>query len=605
MCNYFPNKRSYDEYKHFAQVVWKATYLIGVGRRTTTTTGQKCTYVVTRYSPGAEQGPAEFINIPKGNFDASTCSGKVTSGGRTVRNTQASAGLATQPGNGGSSESGRQPAIYAGRELQGSPAGGGRVPVSASSQPPGSSQLPELPVGSQPKSVLAETSERGGMLGNGGTTEGNYVPGVKSTSVPDTGDRERATNPENSHISPLIEQHETGSVESLPGTIGQPVSPTPDNPTSNEKGKPDKPASFTEGNPDNPANEAGEQVNQAKPVETGKPAGSTEDNPVTPENPTNQANNPNGAENPNKQLVNQASQANPAQPSRPTEQANDPAKSPEDVSSGSVKQCPPCPSSNAKKQQEPQGSQGSQPQSTEASKSLPSGNEVSQGQPSGTNVLPGVGGGREVSESQPSEGSNAATSEVKPSNEGKLEGNVASPESAGVAGGTNPSENTPESQGGREGGGNKSGPQGVNEGDTGSSGGNDPSVNQPTRENQSVEAGNSGSTGEGTGVTSGGGQGSTGVTSGGTAESQGQSSGGPEGSQGVTGPEGQSQSAGNLERTGTTQGEGSRTGLGESGTNGIGGGQGGQTEATQGVSEQGGKPDSISEGGAFFEGEFY
>ena len=431
-----------------------------------------------------------------------------------------------------------------------------------------------LPASSQParhstppESVQTEVNEGGGMAGNSGVKGSNYKPGVIPTSVPGTGDLERATNSEKSHISPLIEQHEAGSQGSLVGLVGQQMSPTPAphcppctgnevqtqsfeapggtetlpvTPIPSKKGQPDKPGSSAEGNS---ANEPDKQVNQANPAETSKPASSTEVNPVRPDNPVANSNEP---EKPNEQVVNQG---NPVQPGKPTGEANNlvkpeklvdpgkPSQSPGDTPSCKEKQCPPCscPNKESGEQRKPESSQGSQPQSAEASNSSPSGKAVSQG----------VGGNKGVPQAQASESSN-----------------VVSPESAGVAGRTSPNQSPPESQSGRESGGNKLGSQGVNEG------GNNPSVNQPTRENESGKAGNPSGT----------------STDGGAEGSPTGSQGGSEGSQRVS--ESPSQSAGNSELTGTTQGT-----------------QGGQTGATQGASEQGGTSGSIPEGGAFVEGE--
>ena len=426
-----------------------------------------------------------------------------------------------------------------------------------------------------PESVQTEVNKGGDMPGNSGVTGSNYKPGVKPISVPGTGDLKRATNSEKSHISPLIEQHETGSQGSLAGLVGQQMSPTPaphcppctgneiqtqsfetprgtetlpDTPIPSNKGQPDKPGSSAEGNS---ANEPDKQVNQANPAETSKPASSTEVNPVRPDNPVANSNKP---DKPNEQVVDQG---NPVQPGKPTGQANNlarpeklvdpgkPSQSPGDISSCKEKQCPscPCPNKESGEQQKPESSQGSQSQSAEASNSSPSGNEVSQGQPSGKAVSQEVGGNKGVPQAQPSESSN-----------------VVPPESAGVAGGTNPNQNPPESQNG----GNKLGSQGVNEG------GNNPSVNQPTRENESGKAENP------TGTS----------TDGGAEGSPTGSQGGSKGSQRVSGTAGPSQSAGNSGLTGATQGT-----------------QAGQTGTTQGASEQGGTSGSIPEGGAFVEGE--
>ncbi|CAB3991903.1 PRY1-like isoform X1 [Paramuricea clavata] len=646
-CNYFTSKKSYNEYKHFAQVVWKATYLIGVGRRTSTKSGQKCTYVVTRYRPGAEQGPAESANIPKGNFDSSICSGN--SGG-TGANIQASGGFASQTGGRGTSES----ATNSGQSMQGRPAQGNAVPQpSESAQLAGSSnagspargasnsaqstqsmpaagkpvsqsessQPARLPTNSQPAgystpagSMGTETSEGGGVVGNNGITESNSVPSVTPTSVPGTGDRERASNPENSHISPLIEQQETGSQGSQ-GTGGQQVSPTStpycppcpgtdiqtesfetsggaerlpesgNNPRSDREeeqsssnSNPDQLASSTNsGNPSdqtNPANpdKPAEQVDSVDSTNPGKPVDQT--NTANPDKPAEQVNSGKTVE-----PVNPVDKANPDEQGKPAEQTN-PAK-PDNpvVSSGSEKQCPACSCPKKQGSENPQGSKGSQQQTSEGSKSSPGGNEVSHGQPSG----------KEVSQGQSSESNNTPTNEVKPSSEGRPGGNVASSESAGVSGKTTLSENPPASQGGREGGEGKPASQGAIEGNTGS-GTSEPSVNQPTRENQSAETGNPSRPSEGTGVTSGGSEGTIGISSEGTGGSQGSSSGGSEGSQGT-------------ENTETT--EGSRTGsegTGDTGDKGTGGVEGGQTEATQGAGGQGGGVSGgIPEGGAFIE----
>ena len=595
-CNYFDNRKSYNEYKHFAQVVWKATYLIGVGRRTSTKSGQTCTYVVTRYRPGAEQGSAESINIPKGNFDSSICSGN--SGG-TGANTQPAAVITSQTGGKGTSgsttnsgesmqgksaqehttgpsESGRlagssnapSPEMGASNTAQstGERAAGGPENPSESNQPLG------LPSGAQPTKYSAprgsagtETGEGGSMSGNGGITGSNSIPNPTPTSVPGTGDRERASDPENSHISPLIEQHETGSGGSLEENGGEQGSPIPaphcppcpgtdiqtesfetsggaeslpksnNNPSSPGEGeqssnnpRPDQPAGSTN------SGKPSEQTSSANPD---KPAEQV--NPVRPDNP---ANPPKSAEQ-----VNPVDKANPDEQGRPDEQGNptEPV-----ATSGNGKQCPPCSCSNKERNEKPGSSQGSQGRKPETGGGAEGGKGVSQGAESG----------KEVSQGQSGEGGNAPSNEVKPSSEERPGGNVASPESAGVSGETTSSENPPASQGSREGGEGKPGSQGVNGGNTGSSG-----------------------------------------------NSPGSSSGDSKGSQGVAGTENQSQSAGNPAGTETTQGEGSKTSSGESagetGGNGMGGGQGGQAGATQGTSGQG-EAGSIPEGGAFVESKF-
>ena len=628
--------------------MWKATYLIGVGRRTSTKSGQKCTYVVTRYRPGAEPGPAESVNIPKGNFDSSICSGNSVG---TTTNMQVSAGVTPQTGNKvtpgsvtnfGQSipgkpvpeQKGHQPSEsggFVGSSNAGFPEKGGNSgqnagesmstvekPLSQSK----SSQVIVLPDNGQPPKYSAPTGSTGTAInvagsteGNSGTAEGNIIPNVTPTSVPGTGDRERAKNPENSHVSPLIEQSETGSKGSLEESGDQQVShkpsphcpPCPGSelqtesfetsggaenlPASNNDpvstgesqsvdSKPDQPA--VSSNPENPleqsiAGKPDKSAEQVSPVNGNNPAnpGKPPDqvNPVNTVNPAEQGKPGDKQANPGKppEQVNPVNTVNPVEQGKP-----DDDKLANPTKPGNEKQCPPCScpkKEGNEKPEAPQGSQGNKPSSGEESKTSPS--QERPGEKGGNSVLQGQPSGTEVSQGQPSEGNNVPTNEVKPSNEG----NVVSPSPSGQSSG--------------EGGEGNPTVQGVNGGNTGSVGTSGAGGNQPAKE--PTEIGSPNSPSEGASVTSGGSEGSTGTT--------GASSGGKEGTQGVADRENQSQSAGKTEGTGTTQGEGSRTSPGETGSSGTGdGGQAGGTQGTNG--QEGGQSGSKPEGGAFVESKF-
>ncbi|XP_065676309.1 uncharacterized protein LOC100206500 isoform X3 [Hydra vulgaris] len=58
---------------HFTQVVWKSSTLLGMGKFTTKTHSETCTYVVARYKKPGNVAGLYKSNVMKGNFDESLC----------------------------------------------------------------------------------------------------------------------------------------------------------------------------------------------------------------------------------------------------------------------------------------------------------------------------------------------------------------------------------------------------------------------------------------------------------------------------------------------------------------------------------------------------
>ena len=65
------NEFDFNGYKKgvepFAQVVWKSTAFLGMGKAVSNRDGNLCTYIVARYSPEGDKN--SFVeNVPKGTF---------------------------------------------------------------------------------------------------------------------------------------------------------------------------------------------------------------------------------------------------------------------------------------------------------------------------------------------------------------------------------------------------------------------------------------------------------------------------------------------------------------------------------------------------------
>ena len=527
--------------------------------------------MVTRYRPAAEQGPAESVNVPKGNFDSSICSSNVAaSNGVTPTGTQASTGGNTQ-----SLETGGQTMTNAAETIQGRTAGENFQPMGASNAPtqPESGQTVGQNPGYIPAESMGSETSSEGSVGNGGILGGNAIPNVKPTSIPGTGDRERATNPENSHISPLIEQPETGG--SSQDNEDQEVSPAPaphcppcpNNEIQTERFE-------TSGGAENLPESGNKERSTDKENQS-----STNSNPIQPEtsNEVNSANPDNSQ--PDNEQVNQGNSAEPDKPaegegrpaqqgsSKVSEQENNPSEpesskpdsdkqtqSNEGTSSGGqVCSCPD--KQDSKRPKGTQSSQESQTQTGGKAGEQVSGNEISQGKASGNEVSQGQASGNEVSQGQSNEGSQESQGQTGGNTEKQVGGNKVSqgqPSDKEVPQGqSNEGSNTP----------------------TDGQGGQVDSEGKPVSPSGSEN--NSGS-----------------ESSGGNGGSQGATSSGSEGSEGVVKPE-------------TNENEGSREGQGETAGNNEGNRQAGQTGATQGTSgQESGTSGHTPEGGAFIESEF-
>ncbi|XP_028409906.1 hornerin-like isoform X2 [Dendronephthya gigantea] len=554
VCNYFDNKKSYNEYKHFAQVVWKATYLIGIGRRTSEKSGEKCTYVVTRYRPGAEQGPAESVNIPKGSFDSNgICSGHTASGGKTGSSTgTAGSNTAQSTGN----------------------------------------ALPDK------GSVGSENSRGGRMAGSNGITGSNSIPGITSTGVSGvlgTGDRERAKNPENSHISPLIEQHETGSEGSPEDTPDQqqmsPASHCPPCPGNEIQTESFETSGGAENLPKSKSSPLRSNRETEQPSKPDQPARSTNaGNPTEQGKPAQQNNLPDRSK--------PVEQANPVVPENPANPGN--SEVPGDTSPSRGKQCPACLCPNregSSKVDEPQGTQENQPQTGEENKGSPS--RGKQVEPSGTQGLSGKVGTQVTPKNVGQQGSVPSGKEGgegtggNEGSQGSLAGGSEGPRESSTGGGEG-SQGSSQSQGTLEGGSSVASPgssAGGNEGPQGSSAGGNEGSQGSSQSQGSLEGGSSVAP---PGSSAGGNEGPQRSSASGNEGPQGSSASGPEGSQGS--PAGGNEGSRGGTGTDKQPQSGGVESAGKSGGDKMGGDQEGQT-GTPG--SEGSR--SIPEGGAFIE----
>ena len=66
--NNFDFEQFSPEISQFAQVVWKDSNYLGLGRTSKLKGGLLCTYIVARYSPQATK-EGFIYNVPRGNFD--------------------------------------------------------------------------------------------------------------------------------------------------------------------------------------------------------------------------------------------------------------------------------------------------------------------------------------------------------------------------------------------------------------------------------------------------------------------------------------------------------------------------------------------------------
>jgi len=58
---------------HFAQVVWKESTVLGIGRAEVEQGGQRCAYIVGRYKSAGNMLGSFKENVPKGYFNSTYC----------------------------------------------------------------------------------------------------------------------------------------------------------------------------------------------------------------------------------------------------------------------------------------------------------------------------------------------------------------------------------------------------------------------------------------------------------------------------------------------------------------------------------------------------